>query len=218
MSPTTPDDARQDQGQAVRQALAELLGTSELDIVAKRTARTPSGETVTYLAAVDPSHPNRVAALTVDESGTIRPRAELEERAGRRLFLPEFPTRPSGKILAREPVTIDPKSNDWRLSQCETRPRDHHSDGPANRSGSEGRRLPAGRHTGSMSAILDAVKAGAAAILGDPALAAFDVAWGVGNYRDFPVPAPSTRTRSSTSSRRPTNQTQVDAEIGSLGC
>src|SRR5262249_54007282 len=43
--------------------------------------------------------------------------------------------------------------------------------------------------TGSMAAVLDAVRACACAIVNDPSLAAFDVAWGVGNYRDFPVPA-----------------------------
>ena len=40
--------------------------------------------------------------------------------------------------------------------------------------------------TGSMEPIIDAVKAGAATIVGNPALAGFDVAYGVGNYKDFP--------------------------------
>ena len=50
--------------------------------------------------------------------------------------------------------------------------------------------------------MLASVAAGASAILNNPALAGFDVAWGVGNYRDFPSTAASTtRTRSPTRSR-----------------
>src|SRR6266536_4201123 len=37
-----------------------------------------------------------------------------------------------------------------------------------------------------MASIIAAVKAGAGAIVGNPALAGFDVAYGVGNYKDFP--------------------------------
>ena len=64
-----------------------------------------------------------------------------------------------------------------------------------------------------MSSILDAVKAGAAAILGDPALASFDVAWGVGNYRDFPVPAPNSYAFQHQLSPT-TDHTQADLAIG----
>ncbi len=41
--------------------------------------------------------------------------------------------------------------------------------------------------TGSMSGVLAAIQSAATAILTDPAFAVLDVAWGVGNYRDFPV-------------------------------
>ena len=184
MSSTKPDDAGP---KAVRQALAELLGTSDLNIVTERTARTPSGETVTYLAGTDPSRPNSFAALTIDESGTIRPRAELEELTGRRLFVPDLPARPSRGPLGRESVTIDPKSNVWRLSECETASETVTVTIPPSGAVPKADVYLLADTTGSMGGILDAVEAGANAILSHPDLAGFDVAWGVGNYRDFPV-------------------------------
>jgi hypothetical protein len=71
--------------------------------------------------------------------------------------------------------------------------------------------------TGSMVPVLAAVQAGATAIVNDPSLAGFDVAWGVGNYRDFPVPTPNSyafQPQLSPSSNPATNAADAVLEIG----
>ena len=45
--------------------------------------------------------------------------------------------------------------------------------------------------TGSMGSIIGAVQAGIDTIVNDPAFSGLDVAWGAGNYKDFPIPASS---------------------------
>jgi hypothetical protein len=45
--------------------------------------------------------------------------------------------------------------------------------------------------TGSMGTIIGAVQAGIGTIVTDPAFGGFDVAWGAGNYKDFPIPGSS---------------------------
>ena len=42
-----------------------------------------------------------------------------------------------------------------------------------------------------MTSIIGAVQAGLGTVVSDPAFAGFDVAWGVGNYKDFPIPLSS---------------------------
>ena len=82
----------------------------------------------------------------VTDDGEIRGVAEVERLAGHHLFVPDFtpvltlPTRPE------VPVTIDPKTNYWRLSKCERDHRDDHRHDPADGRGGQGRRLPARRH------------------------------------------------------------------------
>ena len=56
--------------------------------------------------------------------------------------------------------------------------------------------------TASMGPIIGAVQAGILTVVNDPAFAPFDVAWGAGNYKDFPIPT-SSPYASSTSWPRP---------------
>ena len=88
-------------------------------------------------------------------------------------------------------MTIDPKRNDWRLDQCDRHTETITVTVPPNGTTPKADVYLLADTTFSMYPVIEAVKAGAGAILGDPALAAFDVAWGVGNYRDFPVPTPN---------------------------
>ena len=64
--------------------------------------------------------------------------------------------------------------------------------------------------TGSMGSVIDAVKLGVGAIVGNPALAGFDVAYGVGNYKDFPNDPYAFDNQLSPT----TDTTQVSAAIG----
>ena len=86
---------------------------------------------------------------------------------------------------------INPRRNDWRLDQCDRRSEKITVTIPPTGTAPKADVYLLADTTGSMAPVIDAVKAGADAILSDPALAAFDVAWGVGNYRDFTVPAPN---------------------------
>ncbi len=88
-------------------------------------------------------------------------------------------------------MTIDPTRNDWRLDQCDRRTETITVTVPPNGTTPKADVYLLADTTFSMFPVIEAVKAGADAILADPALAAFDVAWGVGNYRDFPNPVPN---------------------------
>jgi len=181
-----PDPTR-----AVRAALAEALGSDDLDIVAEATDRLPDGTEVRLVTAAVRGQPNQAAALAVDPAGTVHPRRDLEARAGRPLFLPDLHL-PVGRIDVERPrVAIDPPSNTWTLPKCATERETVTVTVPPFGGPPKADVYLLADTTGSMTSVLAAVAAGSTAIVNDPSLAAFDVAWGVGNYRDFPVPAPN---------------------------
>jgi hypothetical protein len=204
--PAVPDE--------VRAHLAASLGSDAIIVTEAGAARLPTGGTVrAFHAAVD-GRPNQVTAVTLDESGELRPLASLVAELGRNPFVPDFTVAGPGHERApREPVTIDPRSNDWRLSQCERATETITVTVPTTGTAAKADVYLLADSTGSMSSIIDAVKAGAAAILSDPALAAFDVAWGVGNYRDFPVPGTNSYAFQHQLSPT-TDHTQVDLAVG----
>jgi hypothetical protein len=178
------DDAPDD----VVKHLAEELGVSKPRLIAASETRLPTGELARLFTAADPDKPNSVATTTVTESGVVRPLAVVERMfPGARLFLPDFPPARDLPPVRKEPVTIDPTTNDWRLNRCERVTEKITVTIP--KSGAQPRAdvYLLADTTGSMGAVLASVAAGASAILNNPALAGFDVAWGVGNYRDFPV-------------------------------
>ncbi len=182
-NPSLPD--------AVREHLAGVLG-GEPRLASTTEGRLPGGAALTAFHAVSPDHPNEVVSVVLGEDGTLTPLAELTAAIGHDPFVPVFgPAVVGVPVTPREPVTIDPTRNDWRLDQCDRYTETITVTVPPNGATPKADVYLLADTTGSMSSVIEAVKAGAGAILGDPALAAFDVAWGVGNYRDFPVPSPN---------------------------
>jgi hypothetical protein len=203
---TVPDE--------VRAHLTASLGSDAIIVTDAGAARLPGGGTVRAFHAAVEGRPNQVTTVTLDDTGELRPLASLVGELGRNPFVPVFdPAGPVHERAPREPVTIDPKTNDWRLSQCERARETITVTVPPTGTAAKADVYLLADSTGSMSSIIDAVKAGAASILGDPALSAFDVAWGVGNYRDFPVPGLNSYAFQHQLSPT-TDHTQVDLAIG----
>ena len=175
---------------ATRRLLATRLGSDDLRVVAEQSVTAPDGSVVRRVHAVLAGAPNTAASVVLDAAGAEVDLSALEARLGRRLFGPSV----GGLDVPapeRTPVTNDPSVNDLVLPECA-----HLDERITVTVPPTGIRPKADVYlladtTGSMSSVLEAVKAGAAAIVGNPALAGFDVAYGVGNYRDFPVPASS---------------------------
>lgn len=168
--------------------LAEDLGIRKPRLIAASETRLPTGELARLVTGVDPDKPNSVAHTTVTEAGVIRPLAALERLlGGGKLFLPDFPLGHDLPPMRKESVTIDPTSNDWRLNRCDRVREKITVTIPPSGAAPKADVYLLADTTGSMFSVLDAVKAGVSVILNNPALAGFDVAWGVGNYRDFPV-------------------------------
>lgn len=168
--------------------LAEELGVAKPRLIAASETRLPTGELARLVTAADPEKPNSAAHITVTESGVMRPLAMLERMfPGGRLFVPDFPVVRDLPPVIKEPITIDPTTNDWRLSRCERVTEKITVTVPKSSAPPKADVYLLADTTGSMGSVLASVAAGASAILNNPALAGFDVAWGVGNYRDFPV-------------------------------
>ncbi|MGL5929170.1 MAG: hypothetical protein ACRCY8_09550 [Dermatophilaceae bacterium] len=173
---------------SVRDHLAEVLG-APASPAGNTETRLPTGDRVTIYHGVAEGGGNTVASAVVTEDGTITPYREFVATLGHDPFVPVFdPPLVATPTPPREPVTIDPSRNDWRLDKCDRRTETITVTVPPNGTAPKADVYLLADTTGSMTSVIEAVKAGAGAILGDPALAAFDVAWGVGNYRDFPVP------------------------------
>jgi hypothetical protein len=182
-----------DPGDAVRAAFAEALGTTDIDIVAEVTARLPSGEEARlFHAAVRGKH-NQTASLVVDASGAVHPPRRFEALAGRGVFAPEMPVPERPAAVPAPPVTVDPPVNDLILPECVTQVETVTIHVPPSGVPPKADVYLLADTTGSMGPIIDAVRAGIGTVVSDPAFAgpAFDVAWGAGNYKDFPIPASS---------------------------
>jgi hypothetical protein len=178
-------------GDVARAAFAEMLGTTEFDIVAEVTGRLPTGEEVRLLHAGVRGEPNRTGSLVVDASGAVHAPRRFEALAGRDLFAPEVgvPERPIE--APTQPVTVDPATNELTLPECVTERETVTVHVPVSGVPPKADVYLLADTTGSMGSIIGAVQAGIGAVVNDPAFAAFDVAWGAGNYKDFPIPASS---------------------------
>ena len=176
---------------AVHAHLADALG-GEPQFAGATEGHLPGGERLTVFHAVAAERPNAVVAVVAAADGTLTPKAEFTASLGHDPFIPHFDLPVLGTVpKRREPVTINPRRNDWRLDQCDRRTETITVTVPPTGTAPKADVYLLADTTGSMTPVIDAVKAGAGAILNDPSLAAFDVAWGVGNYRDFTVPVPN---------------------------
>jgi hypothetical protein len=179
-----------DQADAARQALADLLGSTEIDITGEAANRLPSGEEVRLVHGAVRGEPNRAASVVVDASGSAQPLRRFEALYGRGFFAAEV-VRERPAAVPTPPVTIDPPTNDWTLPECVTEDETVTVHVPKSGVRPKADVYLLADTTGSMSPIISTVQAGITTVISDPAFAGFDVAWGVGNYKDFPVPLSS---------------------------
>lgn len=179
-----------DQGDAVRRALAELLGSTEIDITGEAASRLPSGEEVRLVHGAVRGGPNRAASVVVDASGAAQPLRRFEALYGRGFFAAEA-VRERPAAAPTPPVTIDPAANDLTLPECVTEQETVTVHLPKSGIPPKADVYLLADTTGSMTPIIGAVQAGLGTVVSDPAFAGFDVAWGVGNYKDFPIPLSS---------------------------
>lgn len=178
------------QGDAVRQALSELLGSTDIDIVSDASGRLPSGQEVRLVHGAVPGEPNRTASVVVDSSGAAQPLRRLEAMYGPGFLTPaEVRDRPAP--APTPPVSIDPSSNDLTLPECVTEEETVTVFVPKSGVPPMADVYLLADTTGSMGPIIGAVQSGIGAVVTNSAFSSFDVAWGVGNYKDFPVPESS---------------------------
>jgi hypothetical protein len=164
-----------------------MLGTADFDIVAEAAGVMPSGEEVRLLHAAVRGEPNRTASLAVDSNGVVHPQRRLEALAGRDLFAPDVHVPEQPVPVTIDPVVIDPTSNDLVLAECSTQRETITVTVPKSGVAPKADVYLLADTTGSMGSIIGAVQAGITAVVNDPAFAAFDIAWGAGNYKDFPI-------------------------------
>lgn len=181
---SVPDSTMPD---SVRAHLVEVLGTRDVVIHDLSTARVPGIGGVHVVTASPTGRPNTVARTTFDEAGEIRSVADIVAIVGRDPFVPVFGPGFHRPPAPRAEVGIEPKRNDWTLSRCERATEKITVTVPPSGVAPKADVYLLADTTGSMSSVLAAVQAGASSILNHPGLAGFDVGWGVGNYRDFPV-------------------------------
>jgi hypothetical protein len=155
------------------------------------TTRLPSGEEVQLVHAAVQGQHNQTASLVVDASGTVYPPRRFEALAGRGVFAPEVPVRERPAAVPAPSVTVDPPVNDLTLAECVTEAETVTVHVPPSGIKPQADVYLLADTTGSMSSIIGAVQAGIGAVVNDPAFLPFDVAWGAGNYKDFPIPESS---------------------------
>lgn len=177
-----------DRGDAAQQALAELLGSTEIDIVGETAGRLPSGEEVRQVNAVVRGEPNRAASVVVDASGEVQPLRRLEALYGRGFLAPGV-ARERPTLAPTPPVTIDPPTNEWTLPECVTEDETVTVFVPKSGVRPKADVYLLADTTESMHPIIGMVQGGIDTII--QSLPGFDVAWGVGNYKDFPTPTPN---------------------------
>ncbi len=190
-----------DRGDAARQALAELLGSTEIDIVGETAGRLPSGEEVRQVNATVRGEPNRAASVVVDASGEVQPLRRLEALHGRGFLAPGVAReRPTLTPTPTPPVTIDPPTNEWTLPECVTEDETVTVFVPKSTVPPKADVYLLADTTGSMTPIISAVQAGIDTVVNFPGSRRDSTspgAWETTRTSRYPRP---TRTPSSTSS------------------
>ncbi|HEX7905586.1 MAG TPA: vWA domain-containing protein [Chitinophagaceae bacterium] len=178
---------------AVRK-ISEKAGSKYVAAAEPEKDELSNGETVFLFRGYDTGDANgKSYEIVLDSKGAELSMDELSKTEKRSLFLPAI-TEINKELLlpfavASEHITISPTKNELTLKECDrfdeeiivTIPKDSK------------RKIDIyflADTTGSMTSILNAVKAGANNILNAVIGTGNDVAFGVGNYRDFTDPPP----------------------------
>jgi hypothetical protein len=172
---------------AVRQSFVDALGSDDVQLVEDATTTGADGRSLRILSASSTGAPNKVLSFVLDEAGLLEPLVDAEARLGRTLRVFDEGSVPERPRPSKLPVTIDPTTNDFALELCSTWTEHITVTVPVSGATPKADVYLLSDTTGSMGSVIDAVKAGVGTIVGNPALAGFDVAYGVGNYRDFPI-------------------------------
>lgn len=172
-------------------ALAERSGLKDLVIVSSQTAVVPStGKKIFRYQASRKAKPNDPpVTVALDESNNVVDLVSLSAREGVTFFAPPVLAVPVAPLLPAKPITINPTTNDLVLHEGETFNETITVTVPKDTSLPKADVYLLADTTGSMSSIIASVQAGAAAILGG--FGGLDVVFGVGNYKDFPIPLSS---------------------------
>jgi hypothetical protein len=145
-----------------------------------------TGKSVYFFSATDKSKPNDPSvSVVLDESGAAVDLANLTALEGRSFFRPLFPGIPP-EVLEPRRIKIDPPRNDLRLEECDRFSETVTVTIPKSGAVSKADIYFLADTTGSMTDILAAVQAGASNILTALGGLGLDLAYGVGNYKDFP--------------------------------
>ncbi|HXU29492.1 MAG TPA: vWA domain-containing protein [Thermoanaerobaculia bacterium] len=171
------------------EALARQFEGKKAEIVLEESETIPSAKKTIYrfvVGASDEANGPR-HEVVLDEAGEVVDLASLAAAEGRDFFLPAAATVTLPATTVAKLVTIDPKVNDFQLSECGFRERITVTVPPqAIRQKIDVYFLA--DNTGSMGGAIANVKAGAATILNTLAGTGLDIQYGVGNYRDFTDP------------------------------
>jgi hypothetical protein len=166
-------------------------GSAPLSVLSTTSVRHPdTGAELTAAVVVDAAQPNAAAQfVVVDDDGEPVNLGELR-RAGLDPFAPpEY--RVSAATTSGHTVTIDPPRDDLTLSECDIVSEKITVMVPPSGVVSRADVYFLADTTGSMEPVLSAVRSGASTILSALLGLGIDIAFGVGNYRDFPSdPAP----------------------------
>jgi hypothetical protein len=169
--------------------VAERDKVKDLIIVSSAKDVVPStGTSIFKFLAVkkeDPNGPHYMVVL--DETKAVVDLESLSEREGVEFFaLPEFVVELPPLKVPEEPIAVDPTVNDLVLKEGDTFDEVVTVTVPKDTTVPKVDVYFLADTTGSMDSIIAAVKAGADAILGALDALGVDMAFGVGNYKDFP--------------------------------
>jgi len=188
---TTRGSARSRQ-QIERRALelaAQRTGTEELEVVRVVEDVVPStGERLSRVSLRPAGVPNAPSIRVVlDAYGEPVDVSAVERREGARLFAPPLATVDLSEVRGAL-VSIDPPTFEARLGCCTDAAETVRVHIPATGAVAKADVYFLADTTGSMGEEIDAVRTSGATILSTLVGLGLDLAFGVGNYRDFPGP------------------------------
>jgi hypothetical protein len=170
-------------------SLAKQLAGRKLEIVAEDTDTVPSSKaSVIRFIARPADEPNGThLSVILDSEGKSVDLAKLSLAEGRTFFPVAIPEVVLPDPVRARSVTIDPKVNDIRLTECGFQEKITVTI-PAQPIREQIDVYFLADNTGSMGSAIANVKAGASSIMSTLAGIVPDIQFGVGNYRDFTDP------------------------------